>query len=72
MIKKVIDFHQITRTRVIFMRIMKNTRVLGVYEKTWIFHENLRNPWFRVNFADGVPGKWSKKSSIFIKSQGHV
>jgi len=44
MVKRVIDFHQITRTRVIFMKIMKNSRVLGVYEKTWIFHENFSNP----------------------------
>ena len=55
MIKKGIDFHQIARIRVIFMKIMQNTRVLGVYEKTWIFHENFRNPWIRINFADGVP-----------------
>ena len=57
MVKKVLEIHQITKKTCNFHDNHENRRVLGVYEKTWIFHENLPNPWIRVNFPDGVPGK---------------
>ena len=41
--QKIIDFREITRMRYIFMKIMQNPRTFEDFEKTWIFHENLRN-----------------------------
>jgi len=69
MIKKAIEIHPIPTKTCNFHENHENRRVLGVYEKAWIFHENLRNPRIRINFADGVPGKWSKESPRFIQSQ---
>ena len=58
--QNIIGFRETRVLHVIFMEIMQNPRTAVDSEKTWIFHENLPNPWIRVNFPDGVPGKWSK------------
>ena len=60
------------RNLLIKIQLFPGAVITGVFEKTWIFHENLPNPWIRVNFPDGVPGKWHKKSLIFAKSGGHM
>ena len=53
MVKPVLQNHPIAMKTRNFHENRENRRVFGVYEKTWIFHENLPNPWIRENFADG-------------------
>ena len=51
MVKPVLQNHPIAMKTLNFHENRENQRVFGVYEKTWIFHENLPNPWIRENFA---------------------
>ena len=54
MVKPVLQNHPIAMKTRNFHENRENQRVFGVYEKTWIFRENLPNLWIRVHFADGV------------------
>jgi len=48
MVKPVLQNHPIAMKTLNFHENRENRRVFGVYEKTWIFHENLPNLWIRI------------------------